>query len=127
MEGGGVMGVEALIRSQTPCVSPVVSTLEVFPEACVPRQVTHPADLVPGLVGEPAGGRVRHLVLQPNSTSEEEHELFTLQFTLGSVGGRVEGEGREGSMWRRGRGRGGEEEDSEGRGREMQCQKGEGE
>ena len=70
--------------------------MEVLPEASVPLKVTHPTDLIPGLIGEPAGGRVSQLVLQPNTASEEEEEFLNLQFTLGSVGvnqGRRGGEG----------------------------------
>ena len=97
-------------------VAPVfVRTLKVLPEACIPWQVRHSTDLIPGLVGEPAGGRVRQLVLKPNTTSEEEHELFSLQFTLGSVGGRVVGRRGWGNRRRR---RGGEGREKRGEGSE---------
>ena len=52
-----------------------VRTLKVLPEPLESIHVTHPTNLVPGLVGEPLGGWVGDLVLQTNSSGQEEHEL----------------------------------------------------
>lgn len=43
------------------------------------------ADLVPALVGEPGGGGVSRLVLQPHPARQEEHELLPVQLLLGSA------------------------------------------
>ena len=46
-------------------------------------EVAHPTDLVPGLVGEPVGGGVCQLVLQPHPPSQQEHELSVVHVVLG--------------------------------------------